>query len=390
MSRTLPGVERIALWMAYSRKCAYCGEPIQLRDLEIDHIIPESLGDRPQDMDRLKCELGLPSEFVLNSLNNFLPSHARCNLRKTNQVFEPARLRYFLEVAEKKLDAVRRLIPGLELQDSKERLLGAVQSGLESGNLDFSDLVGAATEVKGFPLHTKIEFENGEWDGRIDSKQIDSFLDTPVAIGAIPSPDGVRFISASGGSMEVRTCREFRAAIAAKYYPSDNTQLKMAFFLMRASALLEAASRARLAAISYIKSPHTGVADLHLLPANLLPWVSEEQMQDIANLSTYSFQSLLSANTISILSVSSYHVDVVIGDLGTSLQELLRADFDGDGIEEILVQRIIYATGGTFRDYGIGLLRRPEADVQFNFEYWTPNDDWVRAQRGTHIARIMR
>lgn len=390
MSRTLGGVERIALWMAYSRACAYCGELIPLRDLEIDHIIPVSLEEHPEELNRLKGELGLPSEFTLNSLNNLLPTHGRCNLRKTDQIFESSRIRYFLEVAEGKLEAIRRLIPSLELQASKERLLGAVQSELESGNLEFSDLVGAASKAKGFPLYTRIEFESGKWDGTTDSKQIDSLLDTPVAIGAIPKPDGVRFISANGGSMAIRTCREFRAAISAKFYPSDNTQLKMSLPLMRASALLEAASRARLAAISYIKSPHVGVADLYLLPAYLLPRVGDEQKQDGESLSSSSLQSFLSAKKISILSVSSDQLSVVIGDIGMLLQELLRADLDGDGIEEILVQRTIYATQGTFRAYEIGLLRRPEPDVGLTFGDWAQNGDWARAQREIHIARIMR
>jgi hypothetical protein len=390
MGRTLVGIERIALWMAYSRKCAYCGELIPLRDLEIDHILPESLKDRPHELTRLKGELGLPPEFALNSLNNLLPSHGRCNLRKADQVFESSRLRYFLEVAEKRLDAVCRLVPGLELQASKERLLGAVQSGLESGNLDFSDLVGVAIGAKGFLLHTGIEFENGEWDGRTDSKQIEALLDTPVAIGGFPEPAGVQFVSPSGGSMVVKTCREFRAATAANYRPLDNSNLKMSLPLMRASAVLEAASCARLAAISYVKSPHVGLADLRLLPAYLVPRVHSGERQGGGDLFTDSIQALLSAEEASIVSFSSSHLGVISGDFGTSLQELLRADLDGDGIEEILIQRIIYAVAGTFRHYGVGLLRRPEPDVPFSFEDWAPNKNWARVQRDTHIARITR
>jgi hypothetical protein len=390
MSRAVVGIERIALWMAYSRKCAYCVELIPFRDLEIDHILPESLKDRPHELTRLKGELGLPPEFALNSLNNLLPSHGRCNLRKADQVFEPSRLRYFLEVAEKRLDAVRRLVPSLELQASKERLLSAVQSGLESGNLDFSDLVGVATGAKGFPLDTGIEFENGEWDGRTDSKQIEALLDMPVVIGGIPEPDGVRFVSASGGSMVVKTCREFRAATAANYRPSDNSNLKMSLPLMRASALLEAASCARLAAISYVKSPHVGLADLRLLPAYLVPGVRSGESEGGGDLFADSIQALLYAKKVSVASFSSSHLGVISGDFGTSLQELLRADLDGDGIEEILIQRIIYAVGGTFRHYEVGLLRRPEPDVPFSFEDWAPNENWTRSQGDAQIARIMR
>jgi hypothetical protein len=390
MSSTLGGIERIALWMAYSRRCAYCGELIHFRDLEVDHIIPDSLGKDPHKLDQLRSDLALSSGFGLNSLSNFLPSHGGCNLRKTDLVFQPARLRYFLEIAESKIDAVRRLIPGLELQAAKERLLALVRSALEAGNVVFSDLVGVATKSKGFPLTTRIEFESGDWDGSTDPQEIGTLLDKPVSIGSSPNSDGVRFVSANGGTMVVRTCREFRAAIAALFRPADNMQLRMSLFLMRASALLEAASRARLATVSYINSPHVGLADLDLLPGYLLPWVSDEQKQRIEELSTSSLLSLLSAGEISIRSISSNHLDIVVGDLGVSLQELIRADLDADGNEEILAQHTIYATQGTFRHYTIGLLRRFEPDGRLAYEDWSATDDWTQVQREFHLERAMR
>src|SRR5579859_1703924 len=173
MNRALAGIERIALWTAHSKRCAYCGDPIHLRDLEVDHILPESLGNLPHKLARLKEELGLPLEFNLNSVRNFLPSHTYCNSRKSNRVFDPSRVRFFLEIAEGRLDAVSGLIPALELQASKESLLGAVQAAFESGDLDLAELVDAATKTEGFPLSTQIEFEDGYWDGRASSKQID-------------------------------------------------------------------------------------------------------------------------------------------------------------------------------------------------------------------------
>ena len=80
-------------------------------------------------------------------------------MRKSDQLFDPSRLRYFLELASKKLDTVLRLIPALELEASKERLLGALKSGLESGHLDFSDLADVAAGARGFPLYAEVEFE---------------------------------------------------------------------------------------------------------------------------------------------------------------------------------------------------------------------------------------
>jgi 5-methylcytosine-specific restriction endonuclease McrA len=390
MGSTLGGIERIALWMAYSRRCAYCGEPIQFRELEVDHIIPASFETDPQKLGQLRSELALPLAFALNSLGNFLPSHGGCNSRKSDLIFQPARLRYFLEIAESKVGAVRRLIPGLELQAQKERLLASVRLALESGNINFSDLVEIASEVKAFPLTARIEFEVGDWDGSTDPQEIGTLLDKPVSIGSIPKSDGVRFVSANGGAIVVRTCREFRVAMAAKYRPADNTQLKMSFFLMRASALIEAASRARLAAVSYLNSPHVGLADLDFLPGFMLPWVSDEQKRRVEELSISSLQSLLSAGEISIRSISSNHLDVSIGGLGVSLRELIRADLDGDGNEEVLVQHTVYAVQGTFRHYTFGLLRRYEPDGRFSYEDWSATEESAQVQREFHLERASR
>lgn len=353
--------------MAYSKRCAYCGDVIQLRDLEIDHILPESLQGRPEELNRLRAELGLPSDFTLSSLNNLLPSHGRCNLQKSNRVFKESRLRYFLEVADGKLAAIRRLIPRLELHASKERILAAVKLGLETGELNFSELADVAGQAKGVSLHTPIQFENAEWDGRTDFEQIDNLLDQPVTVE--PNSNGVNFVSSGGRSILVRTCREYRAAVEAGFYPSNNQELRLSSLLMRASAALEAASRARIASVSYIDSPHIGVADLHLLPANLLPWFSDEHKDAIESLCG-SLQTLLDENKIFIRSVSSNHVNLLFDGAGTIIEELLRADLDGDGVQEILVQRNTYLVSGTLRGYAIGILSRPAPDALLSYQRW--------------------
>jgi hypothetical protein len=49
------------------------------------------------------------------------------------------------------------------------------------------------------------------------------------------------------------------------------------------------------------------------------------------------------------------------------LKELLRADIDGDGIEEILIQYYTYAVGGTFGYGFVGTLHRSGPDAMFEF-----------------------
>jgi 5-methylcytosine-specific restriction endonuclease McrA len=129
----LPLQTRIAVWQAYSRKCAYCGDPIPLGDLDIDHVLPESLNDNRDELERVKSELGLLPDFSVNSLANLVPAHRRCNLAKSDRVFHPARVRYFLEIAAAKEPVVCRYIESLAFQDRKERLLASIRAAFETG-----------------------------------------------------------------------------------------------------------------------------------------------------------------------------------------------------------------------------------------------------------------
>ena len=54
-------------------------------------------------------------------------------------------------------------------------------------------------------------------------------------------------------------------------------------------------------------------------------------------------------------------------DMGTALRELMRADFDDDGIEDLLVYYYGYATHGTLGAGATRMLSRRAANGQFEF-----------------------
>ena len=124
----------MAIWTAHSKRCAYCEEPLKYADLEIDHIIPRSLLNKPQELQNLLALLSLPAGFDIESLNNLLPTHGNCNFRKKANVFGQANVRFFLEIAQKKFGAIRSLIPQFETESSREKLLALVEAALQSGN----------------------------------------------------------------------------------------------------------------------------------------------------------------------------------------------------------------------------------------------------------------
>ncbi len=305
----------------------------------------------------------------------FPQSRSRTRLvqfEKTNRVFSQNNARYFLEVADSKLEEIDRLIAGLNLQANKENILGVLRGAIESGFMSPNDLVDALSKIDGFQLSTGIEFVDGSWNGSDNSAKIEDLLDRRVLLGGTTNIDGVEFVNDTGGSMTVRTCREYRAAKAAGYYALTTFAMKMEAFLGAANAVLEVVSCAQIPVVSYVRSPHKGVADLNLFPAEILPTLSPDGEAEIRALGDVTLQELVLSGKVSIIDVSSTRLTAAFDGVGMSIRELLRADFNGDGIEEILVQYYVFAIGGTLGLSSIGVLNRSGPVELFKYESWPP------------------
>jgi len=388
MSGTLSGIERFAIWTAHSKRCAYCEEPLKYIDLEIDHIIPRSLRKKPQELQNLFAQLSLHANFDLDSLENILPAHGDCNFRKKARVFSQANVRFYLEIAQGKLGTIRGLIRQLEIESSREKLLALVEAALQSGNTDLGELAEVAAKTGKFPLNATVEFESGTWEVKADPEKINKLLDEPVVLHVKGREEGVRFTDGKGSELSIRTCREYKSAITAGYYPSNNAENRDSFVLATASAVLEAASCAKLAPISYIRSPRLGVTNLNLLPGPLAPTRFLDGSEIVSVSDADSIQTLIEKGSISVQISSDASVTIECEDHGVTLTELMRADFDYDGVEEILVQMYFYINGASFRHLSIGMLRRRYQDSMFEYQSW--DADWPSAQSLHQIARIMR
>lgn len=106
---------RAALLKAHGYKCPYTNEMLNANNFDIDHIIPQSLLNKPDKLKELLKSLNLPSDFNLNSLDNFLPCHPSSNRKKSNNIFQSFHLRFYLDLAsrlkpivENHLDAIRK------------------------------------------------------------------------------------------------------------------------------------------------------------------------------------------------------------------------------------------------------------------------------------------
>ena len=105
---------RKALYEVYSKKCAYCGDLIQAKNMHVDHILAvnaKKTGD--SDFNKYIDELN-SNGFVVDSIENYRPSCAACNMKKNNRNFNTATLRFYHHEAQIKSAKVLSLIDKYE------------------------------------------------------------------------------------------------------------------------------------------------------------------------------------------------------------------------------------------------------------------------------------
>jgi hypothetical protein len=110
---------RNAIHKAYGKKCFYCGEKINMHQLEIDHIIPKSNRDilKTSELENYLNELETKF-FVKDCIANYLPSCRHCNNQKSDRIFSVSNLRYFHEQAHWHSDKVIKFMERFKYIDS--------------------------------------------------------------------------------------------------------------------------------------------------------------------------------------------------------------------------------------------------------------------------------
>lgn len=72
---------RILIWNKYGKKCAYCGNPIEFKNMQVDHRFPKTLTNW---VNSAKVNISLADVYNdipenINHIDNLMPSCKRCN-----------------------------------------------------------------------------------------------------------------------------------------------------------------------------------------------------------------------------------------------------------------------------------------------------------------------
>lgn len=129
--------ERFGVFKAFEGICCWCREPVEWRSLTIDHIVPQSLEDKPEKLSEIKTHYGLPVDFPINDFENWVPAHQRCNGSKNDSIFQssPAMIAVFAEVQHKAVLG-REFASGIESDWHLARIESVIVAAHEQNRFD--------------------------------------------------------------------------------------------------------------------------------------------------------------------------------------------------------------------------------------------------------------
>lgn len=343
--------QREAIYQAYSGKCMYCGKSMDIREFEIDHILPESLLNDKGELHKTLNEFGLLVDFNILGYENLLPTHKKCNGTKSDTVNRIFAL-HILEAAKKKPiieDNLRKIV----YRNKRIQTTHQICQLHATGDIEIRDIYNIIEQSslldKKIKINNKLYFEDG------------SELDK-ISVGDIPSLENISMAdyftlskeSASNpgtyDEIQVRTCNEFKDAIDHGYFPLCNVDMYTTLFIDQQCGLLKAARQAKLAEKSNVSYPYKGILDINLIPATFFPFITEDKkLNNLIKKSSY--QDMVDKGYLVIKAVKQNMLEVAEPEdgFGQVLFEVFRADVNDDGYEEIYIFENCYAIGGTMR-----------------------------------------
>ncbi len=129
--------ERAAIYSTHGEKCYLCGAPINLKTMEVDHVLPESLLEKPGELQAALYAFGLPTSFEINAYENWLPACKPCNGSKKELVFEATPIiQVYLQRARAKAPTAKQLAEETVSQRKIANALNVLERAQADGWLD--------------------------------------------------------------------------------------------------------------------------------------------------------------------------------------------------------------------------------------------------------------
>lgn len=371
-------IERRAFFEAYDARCFYCAQPLTYKESELDHLVPLSLEDTDQKWTVFE-KLGLPTSYDLRGDQNIVVACSQCNSEKRALLLNPNRMAIMLAKAESRVAAVQQLREKYSRVVTSDKLVLALIAAYEKGittpdevNKLLYNYYGSSAIKINYPLR----FTNVPDTSVFNRADLADLWDTPLQVWE-ESGKGLSLTHEDERTIEVRTCREYSDALKQGFFALDNGSIKMSFIFETSLGVLYALERSQPAAESFIRDPRVGLCDLRFISSDLA-MIVEAQLEDEESAITEckTLAQLHEQGHLEILEISSLSLIFKCDGFIVSLFEILRADLDGDDVEEILVAYHFRADGGTMAaGYSTVLARKTEEALLTQMDFLFPHEE---------------
>ena len=222
----------------------------------------------------------------------------------------------------------------------------------------------AESEELSFELVESIKFADGTEVKSITKADIEALRDRPIYMGGNDT-DGVTLTNEKNEKVHVSTCREYDSALERGYFPYTTYDIAMDSWLKFPCGTLNFLQAATTPRQSFIPNPKEGVIDLALLPLSLFPVLTDIEQRYGYSIENVTYQDQVEKGLLKVTGMGENWLSCEEEGLKQHLIERVRADFNSDGIEDILLSESVHATGGTFRFHQITILTRKSVDGMF-------------------------
>ena len=217
-----------------------------------------------------------------------------------------------------------------------------------------------------FQLIGSIRFADGTTVKSIDKDKIDALRDLPIRLGLNDHIDGVTLTKKRDEKVYVRTCREYDDARKQGYHPNSNFDFKMSFFFKYPCGLFNALEKANLPKQNFISDAKVGIVNLELLPSEIFPGnLASKSGGDADRDLETTYQQKVDNQELVVTQKSRNVLSVEGAGMGQTLKEIVRADFNNDGIEDVLLFESHHIKKATFANAGIIVLTRKSMNGKF-------------------------
>jgi hypothetical protein len=204
-----------------------------------------------------------------------------------------------------------------------------------------------------FQIGEPLGFKERVVSGSLRKSEIAGLLELPVRNGSsdLDKSYGVELTGANNEKVMVYTCQQWKKALDEKAYSASTFDMALESSLIRTCGLLFALQNAKLPVKSFVANPRVSLANLNLLPAEILSANTDDQEKEKEHTCGLTVSKAVPRKDIT--KVSDKILTLSYWGFRQSFWEGARADFNGDGIEDILVFTAGRAEGGTlgYSDY---------------------------------------